>query len=463
MITLRPYQIDAIAQIRQAFVEGKRAPLYVASCGSGKTTVFAAIAESSQRRGKRVLILCHRIELVDQIVNRLKQFDVTPDVIASGYGRRAGRYRASANHISVASAQTLVRRLDAYIAPTLIVCDEAHHCASGNTWSNILRAYPSAKILGVTASPIRSDSRGLASHFDKLIVGPQPRELIQQGFLAPTRVFVPPTVDTSGLHLRAGEFKAEEAEALMDSPSITGNAVSHYKKYADGQTALVFCTSVKHAQNVAEQFRNNSVAAVALHAGTDKGIRRMALEDFRQGKIKVITNVGLFEEGVDIVGVYAGIFLRPTMSLGLFIQHCGRIQRPAPGITTKVILDHVGNTQRHGLPDEPREWKLTDDVQRRKKKDAPSVRVCPKCFAASPQRSAHCIDCGHKFEVQARQEVEEKEGELVELTAEQIAKKRERQMQGRARTLEELMKVARIKGYHENWAHKVFEGRQRKA
>lgn len=172
MITLRDYQSDGIAKIRQSFVEGFKAPLYVLPTGGGKTTVFAHIAESSEKRGKRVLIMCHRIELVDQIVDRLRQFDVDPDIIAATYTRRAGRVLGHARHsVAVASVPTLVRRLDVYAPPTLLICDEAHHLVEGGTFSTIVRKYDKAKLLGTTATPMRADGRGLAKHFDKLIVG----------------------------------------------------------------------------------------------------------------------------------------------------------------------------------------------------------------------------------------------------------------------------------------------------
>ena len=132
MIILRPYQLDGEQRIRQAFAAGKRAPLYVLPTGGGKTITFASMAHSADKRGKRVLILAHRVELVDQIVGALNQFDVRPDVIAAGYSMYHKRSRTGAHHyhtIAVASVHTLVRRLEDYPAPTLIVCDEAHHCA----------------------------------------------------------------------------------------------------------------------------------------------------------------------------------------------------------------------------------------------------------------------------------------------------------------------------------------------
>jgi superfamily II DNA or RNA helicase len=463
LITLRRYQSEGVEAIKRAYLDGFKAPLYVLPTGGGKSVLFSAIAESSQRRGKRVLILAHRVELVDQIVTTLQSFDVSPDIIAAGYQRRAGRFRASNNAVAVASVQTLVRRLGEYPSPTLIICDEAHHCAGGNSWSAVMRQYPTAKVLGVTATPCRLDGRGLAAHFDKLIEGPTQRQLIDEGYLVRARIFAPPTIDTSGLLVRAGDFKIEQADALVNAPSITGDAFSHYQQHANGLPALAFCTSVEHAKHVAEKFRKEGVAAVALSGETDREIRRMAVADFRNGKIRVLASCDLFSEGFDVPGAHVGIMLRPTASVGLFLQQVGRILRPAPDKQHAILLDHVGNTRRHGMPEETREWSLTMDGTRKKKKE-PGVRVCPKCFAASSARASQCGECGHIFEIKPRQELDERPGELQEITAEEIARRRERQSQGRTKALHDLVRLGHQRGYKdaEGWALHVWQFRQRK-
>lgn len=463
MITLRPYQADGETNIRRAFASGYKAPLYVLPTGAGKTITFASIAQSAQRRGKRVLILAHRVELVDQIVTALHEFEVEPEIIAAGYNARRTSGRNRENHpVAVASVQTLIRRLDDYPAPTLIIVDEAHHCAGmGNTWSAILRYYSTAKVLGTTATPIRLDGRGLRTQFDHLIVGPSVAELTAQGYLVPARIFAPPTVDTSRLRVRAGDYRHEDAESLMDVPMITGDALAHYRKHADNLPALVFSTSVAHAHHVAEHFAAAGIAAVALNGGTQKEIRREVVRDFRDGKIRVLVSCDLFSEGFDVPGAHVGILLRPTASMGLFLQQVGRLLRPAPGKTRATLLDHVGNTQRHGLPNEPRNWVLTEDMIKKKKPDAFMIRICPKCFAATPGRATQCVECGLVFEVKSRK-VEQKDGELVELTAEEIARKRARREQGRSRTLAELEQFAKMKGYNPLWAIRVWEARQRK-
>lgn len=464
MITLRPKQTALLQRIRDTYAAGFKSPAVVAPCGFGKTVLFSAMAESAEKRGKRVLIICHRVELVDQIVSTLSEFGVTPEIIAAGYQRSAGRHRASNRTIAVASVQTLTRRLDSYAAPTLIIVDECHHAVS-QTWSAILRHYHEAKILGVTASPIRTDGRGLGSMFDTLIVGPSVKELTDDGLLAPARVFAPPTVDTSGLHVRAGDFKPEESDALMNRPSVTGDALSHYRQHANGLPALVFCTSVAHAHQVAERFRSERIDALALDGGTDKEIRRMAVRDFREGKIRVITQCEIATEGWDLPGVHCGIFLRPTQSLGMWIQMSGRCSRLAPGKTHAILLDHAGNSQRLGLPSDDREWTLTGDTERRKKKSPPGIRVCARCFAASPARALICVECGTAFPVKPR-EVDEREGELKEITAEDIARKRERMERGwKATSLAQLQDIERIKKYKPGWAQHIFNarmGKQRK-
>lgn len=464
MITLRHHQSQDIHRIRDAFANGAQAPLYVLPTGGGKTVTFSSIAHSSEQRGKRVLILAHRIELVDQIVRTLNQFDVRPDILAAGYTRMTGPKRANVP-VTVASVDTLIRRLADYPSPTLIICDEAHHVAPNNKWSTIFRAFPQAKRLGVTATPIRLDGHGLGHHFDRMILGPTYQELIEMGHLVRLRVFAPPLVDISKLHSRAGDYKKEETEALLDRPSITGDALSHYREHANGKPALAFCTSVAHAYHVAEQFRAGGVVALALDGGTDSEVRRRAVADFRAGHIRVLASCDLFSEGFDVPGVHCGILLRPTQSMSLYLQQCGRIARPELGKPYGVILDHVGNAK-FGLPDETRPWELTSDIVQRKKLTARPAHICPKCWAASPFRSTRCVECGYAFETKGRIVIKTRQGKLLELTPEEAQARREkmgeRQMQGRARSLQELIEFGKRKGYAEGWAECIWSNRKRK-
>lgn len=451
-IQLRSYQEDGARLIRESYAQGKRAPLYVLPTGGGKTILFSFVSHAAASKGNRVLILSHRIELVDQISEALSATDTPHGFIASGYPNLM-------RQCMIASVPTLLRRLESIPEPQLIIVDEAHHSTSV-TWEAILRHWPRAKLLGVTATPVRASGEGLGKIFDYLIVGPSVAELTAAGYLAPARVFAPPTVDTSGLHTRAGDFVANESEALLDKPAITGCAVSHYERLAPGLPALAFCVSVKHAQNVAEQFRTRGHSAMSLDGKTARDVRRGVVADFRRGAIKILASADLFSEGFDVPGVHVGLMLRPTQSLGLYCQQVGRVLRPAEGKTHALILDHCSNTQRFGLPNEPRQWILQGE-DRKRKPSTTAVKVCPACFCALPPRMSKCDQCGHQFEAAPRT-VEERDGELTEITAEEIARRRERREQGRAQTYEQLLEIERRKQYRPGWARHVYEARQAK-
>lgn len=453
MIALRPYQLDGIARIRQAFgPDRNRAPLYVLPTGGGKTVIFSHIAHGAQAKGNRVLVLTHRIELVDQISASLANTGVEHGYIAAGYPTRPAR-------TYVANIQTLVRRLGDTPAPDLIVIDEAHH-ARAATWEKVIRHWPGAKLLGVTATPMRPSGEGLGTIFDKLIVGPSPGELIAGGWLAQPTVFGPETVDTSGLHTRAGEFVTSESEQLVNTPAITGSALDMYRGKTDGLPALAFCVSVQHAHDVAKQFRAAGYPAMALDGGTDREIRRGVVKDFRDRKITLLASCDLFSEGFDCPGVHVGLMLRPTQSEVIYRQQCGRILRPEPGKERAWLFDHVRNWERFGLPhwDRAEPWTLEGEDKPKKKK-ATSVKTCPECWAAMRSEARKCPECGYAFAPKPR-EVEQREGELKEITLEEATRRQEKRRfgfeQSQATTVEGLVKIWRAKGYKGN-----LEGRAR--
>lgn len=316
------------------------------------------------------------------------------------------------------------------------------------------------KLLGVTATPTRLSGEGLGDVFDTMILGPTTQELTDQGLLSPVRVFAPPSVSTAELHIRAGDFIQSESAALMDKPKITGDAVTHYRKYADGLPFIAFTCSLAHGEHVAADFRANGISALLIHGQMDRHTRKGIVNDYRNKKLTGLISVDLVGEGFDIPGIHCGIFLRPTASKGLWIQEFGRILRIAEGKSVAIALDHAGNTARHGLPTDPQNWTLagTDKARRKAAQDAPvNVRICPQCFAASSARATVCRECGQEFKVEGRQ-VEEVSGELVE-----IQRKEARREQGRADTLEALIEIGRARGYANPgyWARKVFEGRRR--
>ena len=454
---LRPYQDDIIAEVRECLRRGLRAPLIVSPTGSGKTVMFSHIADGAGKKNKRVWILVHRAELVEQTSRTMREIGIHHGIIAAGWPVNP------LPHVQVVSVQTVVRRTGGLIPPDLIIVDECHHSAAG-TWSKILAAFPKAIRLGFTATPERLDGKGLSDAFDCLIRGPEVAWLIEHGFLTQPKYYAPPNqLNLDELHVRGGDYARDEVAKEMDKPSITGDAVSHYRRICDGAPAVAFCASIAHAEHVAQAFNAAGYRATTLDGTLDRIERRKRVRGLADGSIQILTSCEIISEGFDIPVVSAAILLRPTKSLGMHLQQVGRVLRIAPGKQHAYILDHVGNCLRHGLAEEERDWRLEGRKKRAKKagddEDAPPVRQCPKCYACHVP-APHCPECGHTYEIKQR-EIEQKEGELVELNLAWMAKQR-KQEQGQASSFAELVEIGKSRGYKNAafWAKKVWNSRQ---
>lgn len=461
MIALRCYQEECIAGLRAAFREGHHSPLLVSPTGSGKTVMFSYLTARLLEAGQRVVILVHRDELIDQVSRTLSQFQVDHGLINAG-GRYDRRQRAH-----VASVFTLARRLDRVAVPDYVICDEAHHATGASTWGKVIAHWrdrnPRLRVIGVTATPERLSGEGLGETFDTMVLGPTTRELIDLGALADYKLFAPrQAVDLSGVHMRGGDYAKGELAAVMDKPAIVGSAVGEYRAKMDGLPAVAFCVSVEHAEHVAEQFRSNGYRAVSIDGKMDRALRREIVRDFGRGAISVLTSCDLISEGFDVPGIVGAILLRPTWSLALYLQQVGRALRTAPGKSHAVILDHVGNHLRHGLPDDPREWSLLGRESRKKKADEENaaVRQCPKCYAVSPGAAAKCRACGHEFPRKVRA-IEEVAGTLSEVEVAKVRREAAK-AQAAAKTLEDLIALGTARGFKNpaGWARHVFEARQ---
>jgi DNA repair protein RadD len=403
---LRPYQSQLVTEIRGQYQLGRRSVLAVLSTGAGKTVCFSYIAQSASVKGNRVLILVHRAELLDQASRSLSSMSVQHGLI------QAGRAMDLSHTVQVASVQTVARRL--HLLPRdffqLLVVDEAHH-TTASQWSATIAHFHAAKLLGVTATPIRGDGRGLGEHYQAMVQGPTAAELTSEGYLAPARVLAPPGFDSAGLRKRMGDFDTKQAEQRVGT--IMGDCLGHYRKHLSGQTAIAFCCSVAHAEAVAALFQSAGIAAASIDGTMDTSTRRQLLQRLAVGDLKVLTSCALIGEGVDVPSVGGCILLRPTASVGLHLQMIGRCLRPQPG-KTAVILDHVGNVPRLGHHLEERDWTL-DGLRKRDREAAPSVKVCPQCFATSISTAQVCRECGHVFAPPERRELKQVDGELVEM------------------------------------------------
>jgi DNA repair protein RadD len=453
---LRPYQETIIHEARSLMGRGARSLLITAPTGSGKTVLTAHMLNVSARKGLRSWFIVHRRELVQQSSRTFQAVGVPHGVQAAGFSEDI------AMPVQVGSVQTLATRMSRLSPPDFIIWDECHHIAAGS-WSKIHEQFSKAYHVGLTATPQRLDGTGLGKWFSEIVQGPSVSWLIENRYLSPYRAFVPSRPDIGGVRTKMGDFVRSELELAIDKPTITGNVIHEYSKRAHGKRAVVFCVSIEHSKHVAAQFEAAGIRALHIDGETDLLTRDRSLREFAEGKVKVLCNVELFGEGFDLPSIEVAILLRPTQSLGLYLQQVGRSLRPSPGKSEALILDHAGNIERHGLPDEQREWSLLGRARSRKKDSAPDtrIRVCGSCFAAQLAGALHCNYCGHAFPIKAR-EIREVDGELSEIDQEALRKKA-RQAQGEAYSLNELIEIGKQRKYRYpyRWARHVFQARQR--
>ena len=443
---LRDYQIDGIERIRDAFRRGVMRPLYVLPTGGGKTVMFTHMARAAAQREKRVAILVHRRELLLQ----------TCTALGTRHGIVAPGHRYTDEWIQVASVPTLARRLGQYRFDFLII-DEAHH-ATASTWMKIIEANSGAHVLGVTATPCRLAGRGLSDLFEQLIVGPSPGELTDRGYLVPVEAYAPGTVDTSGVHVSRGDYVKREIEERVDKPTITGCAVDHYRRLADGLPTIAFCVGVQHAEHVAERFRAAGYRAKRVDGGTPQRERDAAIQDLGQGRLHMLTSCELISEGVDVPVVTVGILLRPTQSATLARQQIGRILRPSPGKDRAIILDHVGNYVKHELYLSDPEWSLKDgQVSGNSGGNGIQVRQCMQCYYVHGP-APRCPACGYEYPVNEIKPPEEVEGELQRIE-ELVAARQRRRAVGQARDRESLEQIAAARGYKRGWVEHILRAR----
>ena len=414
-MNLRDYQQQCIDDLRSAFAKKHRRVLLVAPTGAGKTVMFSYLTQKLTERGNRVLLLAHRDFLLDQIGGTLARFGIPHGFIA------AKRKRELCHLTQVAGVHTLKNRVGKIAwQPDWIICDEAHHVVAGS-WNTIMQAYPTARVLGVTATPQRLDGKGLGDIFDHMVLGPRVQDLMDGGFLSKVRYYSPKTVSTEGMRIRMGEYDKAETERAVNTRGVTGHAVDWYRKVCEGAPAIAFCASIAHSENVAEGFRAAGYRWQALHSKMSYADNQAAIQKLGNGELHGVSSCDIISEGFDVPVVTAAILLRPTKSLGLHLQQIGRVLRPAPGKERAIVIDHVGNVAHckanrwsliHGKAEDDRVWSL--DGREKEKGEAP-VRRCEACFAIIPAAAEVCPECGHEREQGVRGEVKQLNGDLEEL------------------------------------------------
>lgn len=418
----------------------------------GKTALTAQMLASAAARGRRSWFIVHRKELLDQSVSTfVTAADLHVGIIAAGYPMDA------AAPVQVCAVGSLKKRIARVTAPDLVVWDECHHIAA-KSWAAVAELLPNAVHIGLTATPARLDGRGLRPYFDALLTGPSTADLIAAGYLSPYRLFAPAQFDASKLHKLAGEFKRDEVNDTMQRSTVVGDAVSTYRKHAEHGRALVFAWSLDASRALAQAFTMAGIPAAHVDGETPALVRADAMRQFRAGAIRVLCNCELFGEGLDVPSVDAVFLLRPTASLGLYLQQVGRGLRVSDGKAAVRLFDHVGNYERHGLPDDPRTWTL-DGIDKTAAPSLPPLKRCAVCFAVASAAARACPYCQAAYPVKARKVVqiagELRETELSQLRAQLPLLQRE------CRTLSDWQALAKRLNYRPGWAWMAFQRAQK--
>ncbi|MFJ6919712.1 MAG: DEAD/DEAH box helicase [Lactobacillus crispatus] len=411
---------------------------------------MAEIARRTTLKKNRVLFLVHRREILDQTITTFK------------------KQKVDLNLTTLGMVQTLTRHIENIPEPRLIIVDEGHR-ALAKSYQRILKQFPKAIVLLFTATPHRTGRVQLDQIADDIIVGQSIHELTEKGFLAPFRYFQPPGDFDSKLLKRGstGDFTNDSMQQAM-STKIFGHIVKQYKRIAPGMQAVVYTYSIDSAIKIAAEFNSEGISAVEVDGTTPKEKRALAVRKFRDQEIKILVNVNLFTEGVDLPNVDCVIMARPTASLALYLQFSMRCLNPRPG-KTAIIIDHANNFKSFGYPDDDRDWKQAIKSGKQKSKTllkdpGLSIVTCDYCFAvvkASEVKDGKCPICGKPIKVHEAKPISDVD--LVEATKarKQLVKKilHDTVYQNvinkkvnELHTMAELQAYAKIHGYKPGWA-----------
>ena len=411
---------------------------------------MAEIARRTTKNNNRVMFLIHRKEVLDQAVKTFKEQGVNPNLLTAGM------------------VQTLTRRVDKLPTPDVILVDEAHH-ALAKSYQRILSKFPKSIVLLFTATPHRTGRMQLDQIADDIIVGQSIHELTDKGFLAPFRYFQPPDDFDSKLLKRGstGDFTNESMQEAM-STRIFGHIVKQYKRIASGMQAVVYTYSIDSAHKIAAEFNESGITARSVNGKTPQDMRDHIVRMFRDQRIKILVNVNLFTEGVDLPNVDCVIMARPTASLALYLQFSMRCLNPRPG-KTAIIIDHANNFKTFGYPDDDRDWKKAIKSGKQKSKTlltdpGLSIVTCDYCFAvvkASEVKDGKCPICGKPIKVHEAKPVsdvdlveatKDRQNLIHEIVKSDLLKSVANKSVDELHSMKELQAYAKLHSYKPGWA-----------
>lgn len=422
-IKLRPDQQQLKNEIYRDWNAGAKNVMAVLPTGGGKSIVMSDIAKDLNDAKLRFPVIAHRNELVSQMSHHLMRRDIPHQIIGSNDTIRqiiaSHREECGMSYVnptalpSVAGIDTINARADVLKEwgrqQDYFFNDEGHHVLAKNKWGRGIGLLTNARGLLVTASPARPDGQGLGREYDgivdTMVLGPDMRWLIDHGALADYEIVCP----QSDLHMSdddisdSGDYSPKKLKAAAEKSKIVGDVVKEYVRYALFKRAICFATDVETATKIAQKFNDAGIKAAAVSAKTPTNVREKYIREFKSGKIYVLVNVDLFDEGFDVPACDCVIMARPTASLVKYLQMFGRALRTAAGKMFGLIIDHVSNVIKHGLPDKPRQWSLARREKRGKQEkdpdDIPMMRCMseatnPPCRKPYPRIEPRCPFCG---------------------------------------------------------------------
>lgn len=467
-IQLRDYQTNLQARTGQALRRVKRVLLQCPP-GGGKTAIATSMAMAFSLRSAQVWFICHRTELVEQTSKTFIKYGLQHSFIVAGHPM------SLAMMVQVCSIDTLKNRLAILKAPRIAIVDECHHCGAAG-WALVMEwlVENGSQIIGLSGTPQRHDGVGLDAYFDEMVLGPTVAWLMAEGHLSQYAIYAPSAPDMKGVKKFMGEWAKGDTVERMKSPKLIGDIVHHWKLLASGLRTIGFAMTVAHSVYMTELFNEAGIPSAHLDGKTPKGERRRIIHEFAAGRLSVIWNVGLFGEGFDLsaiaqtdVTIDCVIDAAPTLSLSWYLQKVMRAMRPAPG-KEGIILDHAGNSHRHGYPDDEREWKLEGAGTKKAANDnaPPPPVTCDQCFRQIKRPLPEfCPRCNKRILAEVKPP-EVGAGELKRVAEDEKRATRARLMreQMECDDIGSLANLGRKRGYSNPvaWANKVFGGRAKK-
>lgn len=435
MMNLRPYQQEAISDLRESFKNGHRRIILALPTGAGKTVVFSEMVRMAADKGTRVLVLTDRIELFEQTFKAIQRHNIPIQIVNANTASIDQRAT-----VTVAMIETLHRR--AYnVEPDLIIIDECHK----NSFSKLIDTHPAARVIGASATPV---GKHIPKYYSDIIQTIDTPDLVNRGYLCECKAFQM-VDDFSDLTIKGKEYTDESLFNHFNKRKLYSGVVTEWQKRTPGKKTIIFNVNIEHSNAMANEFNENGIVSESITSKTPKAERERILAAFSKGLFPVLNNCGILTTGYDEPSIECVIMNRKTLSLPLFLQCLGRGSRIYPGKQNFTVLDFGMNHDQHGMWNEPREWSLKE--KKKKKEGAAPVKTCPKCEAMLYATAKVCKFCNHVFEQVSAPAVE---GVMIEVVPKKFIGKKITEL-----SLIELVELQKTKKYKASFIWRVVRSK----